>query len=270
MINQLPKREGEKQAHGTPFDPTHPLYSTHYQYIKSVQATPVFNIYMPKFPGKPPSPPPKYSPDSDKKLSKKTLLYLQKYKEWEKKADEWACAILIMFQPHPHHYSQDQPFSNETDFSWEAFMNYYNTLRKSNRCIDKMRLRFMLNFSTSLISTNKHRICYGEFRHRASTKWTREEKDEINAMFPNGVDSRPLNCDADEEEVIADYTSYHLNKAKQFHDHCNILKTKLNKVSAMTTPSSQSRLTSFKEKSLAIQKKRNQTLSEHLPIPGLI
>jgi hypothetical protein len=144
-----------------------------------------------------------------------------------KKADEWACAILIMFQPHPHHYSQDQPFSNETDFSWEAFMNYYNTLRKSNRCIDKMRLRFMLNFSTSLISTNKHRICYGEFRHRASTKWTREEKDEINAMFPNGVDSRPLNCDADEEEVIADYTSYHLNKARQFHDHCNILKDKI-------------------------------------------
>jgi hypothetical protein len=83
-----------------------------------------------------------------------------------------------------------------------------------------------------------------------------KEKDEINAMFPNGVDSRPLNCDADEKKLLQTTLPTILTKPRQFHDHCNILKTKLNKVSAMTTPSSQSRLTSFKEKSLAIQKKK--------------
>jgi hypothetical protein len=78
------KKRGRKASTRYSFDPTHPLYSTHYQYIKSVQATPVFNIYMPKFPGKPPSPPPKYSPDSTKNYPKRHFFIYKNTKNGKK------------------------------------------------------------------------------------------------------------------------------------------------------------------------------------------
>jgi hypothetical protein len=97
--NPIKKKRGRKASIRYPFDPTHPLHSTHYQYIKSVQSTPVFNIYMPKFPGKPPVPPKNFSPASDKKQSKKTLHYLEQVTSWEKRQ----MIGLLQFLPCSNH-----------------------------------------------------------------------------------------------------------------------------------------------------------------------
>ena len=184
--NGKPKlKAGRKLSRVFRFAPEHPLYTSHYQYLRSKQPTLIYNGYAPPFPGSPPQKPENNVTEWEKH-----------YKVWKKKADVFAKYYLCSFRPLKN-AMRDGFVSDPTDFNWEALVKFVQDYENSPYLVHKLRLDAMFNHMYGFRSKYKHQKTVNAFRMRNRIVWTDAQLAENKELFAGFKSSRRLAMDED-------------------------------------------------------------------------
>ena len=163
---------GRKASRIFRFARGHPLYHSHYQYLRSKQLTLIHNGYAPAHPGPPPE-----EPETNLKE------FERHYKAWKVKADAFAKYYLCTFRPMETVYSKEHTIDNPQDFTWEAFAQWIEEMESSPRLIDRLRVNAMHNHIHGFRSKSKHQQVLNDYRARNCTPWTEAELAENKEVF---------------------------------------------------------------------------------------
>jgi len=172
--NNTPQKRGRKTSRPFRFHPTHPLYHSHAQYLRSKQPTLIFNAHPPKYPGTPPKQVAYDASPFEHDLYKDELL------KWQMAADAFACYYSIVFLPQENFYGQHVPHKKP---NWETFCEMIEKMEQRDLLIDRLRLRAMTTYFNALPSNYEKMTLLQNFRHRKSTKWSDQEKREAEQIF---------------------------------------------------------------------------------------
>jgi len=178
---------------------------------------------IPKLTRSPP-PPPQIKPqppdldESDVRYEGQYKTYKSDLAAWRKKADRFARFYLTLFRPETELYEKGQ--INTYKYDYEAWEEFYNQLCWSRHEIDELRLNRIDRVMNSWRVDKTRREMLADFRGRARTIWSDEQK-EANKAFFGG--SRQARYDDDEMDYISsvahDLSSQQSTNAKKQLGH---------------------------------------------------
>ncbi len=199
---------GSKKRKAFLFHPSHPLHHSHAQFLRAKQHTLIFNAKSraPKHPGSPPEPPKNDAPSVIQQTYQDDMV------SWKTKASAFATYCSILFLPQEDLYGQSLTSqqneegislgeldsnddatgaSNDSDLqpatipdiSWEAFCTKIQEMECSPKAIDHVRLEALMMHLTGMECNHVKRILLNNYRHRNSTRWTEEEKQEADLLY---------------------------------------------------------------------------------------
>ena len=238
---------GRKKRNQFLFTSKHPLHNTHAQFLRAKHKTVIFcwKSQRPHLPDKYPTQPPTDSPPYMQSKYQEALT------DWQKHADALAEFCSTIFLPHPNTYKRntsestnihfgpdasfgsdyesddmshsDKEFFGEHYFGnndqlnqdlptiWDKFCQRIKELETSHFLIDHMRLQAMTTYLTASESNQTKRILLSNWRHRNTTVWSEQEKQEADTLFTSvGLGKRCAQaCDNDLDQYITtrDYNS---------------------------------------------------------------
>lgn len=105
---------------------------------------------------------------------------------WNERANEFADFFSVVFLPHGGIYGGDLPVENDIGLpklGWDEFCVRIKAMETRDMLIDRLRLKAMTTYIQSLPSNYRCRTLLGNFRHRATTIWTEEEKENAAKMY---------------------------------------------------------------------------------------
>ena len=204
---------GRKKRKAFLFTKSHPLHSTHAQFLRAKQKTVIFcwTTQRPKLPAEKPIKP-------DKNASGIVQSnYEEAMNNWQTKSNFFASFCSAVFFQHPDNYFGPSYFGAEPEeiqtvqeevkhtyiCQWSTFCREIHTLETSNRLIDHMRLKALITFLTASQSDHAKRILLSNWRHRSTTRWSHEERAEAQILFSSiSLSDR---CQQALEESILEY-----------------------------------------------------------------
>lgn len=149
------------------FDRGHPLHKTHEQYLVSKQSVLVLSD-LPYHPGP--------MPTDESNLP-----------EWEKAAAVFAKYYLCMFRA--------EVFGVDYEYDWQTFVNFVESLEKSDCALSRLRLRAMETMIHSNSSSYSFKRALQLYRGKSRTHWPSEERRRLG--FENYSESLEKKSDFD-------------------------------------------------------------------------
>ena len=168
---------GRKKCKPFAFAPGLGIEKYHHQVLRSKHMTP-------KFRGKPP-PIPRACPleEQDMEDEDKVKHYQRKFAAWKKKADRFAHFYLLMFRAEDELYEKDQV--NTYKYDYETFMDFYKhlTCKSYSNIDDRLLLEQIERVMYSWRVDNGRKAMLSEYRERARTLWSAEEKKAARSYY---------------------------------------------------------------------------------------
>ena len=238
---------GRKKSKAYPFGAGLGMEKNYHQVLRS-------KLRIPKFTSSPP-PPPRTMPQPPLNLDESDAGYedqIQTYKReldaWRKKADRFAHFYLTMFRPEDKLYEEGQICTYE--YNWETFAKFYRQLRMSRYVTDKLRFDHIHRMIYSWRVDPERRRMLAEFRGRASTVWTAEEREASKAFFCRSYNAQQVDDGMDHiSNEVQDLSEKESTAARKHLGHSKAI---LNTLGSLAETSEDSTLhTTSRESSLS-------------------
>jgi hypothetical protein len=144
------------------FSENFPPHGKYAQFLRAKPRTLIYYGKGPRHPGKKPV----------------SEISSRQFKNWKKKADEFAKYYLVAFRPEPQCYNGND--ENNLLYNWNALQNWVKELQEDRSVLSKFRLQAFYNRLHALDAEYKTKVITTMYRARNRTIWSDLQKASFN------------------------------------------------------------------------------------------